>query len=267
MKKIKCIIIDDEAANLNVLKNMLTKHCPSISIAGFARSADEGYRLISETEPNIVFLDIKMPGKSGFDLLLMFKEIRFSVIFVSGFDQYAIQAFEFNALDYILKPIDHMKLIRAVNKVEKAIENKDANNVIHFIHNLDEKNQLLKSIPLHRQDKVHMVDIDDICYVHALRGYSEIVTTDNQRFLSAKVLSDYEDLLSPFTNFLRVNKSMLINIRYIRDYSKGSTCFINIKNGDSEIEVSRRKKTDIIQYLKVMNEGENWAVSKEKIRQ
>jgi two-component system LytT family response regulator len=160
-----------------------------------------------------------------------------------------------------------MKRIRTVNKVEKAMENKDDNNVIYFIHNLNEKNQLLKSIPLHHHDKVYMVDIDEICYVHALRGYSEIVTTANERFLSSKVLSDYEDLLSPFTNFLRVNKSMLINIRYIRDYSKGSTCFINIKNGDSEIEVSRRKKTDIIQYLKVMNEGENWAVSKEKIRQ
>lgn len=252
MKKITCIIIDDEIANLNVLKNMLDKHCPSIAIAGFARSAEEGYRLITDTSPDIVFLDIKMPEKSGFDLLLMFHEIRFKVIFISAFDQYAIQAFEFNALDYILKPIDHAKLVRAVNKVQSAIENRDASNVIHFIHNLDEKRQLLKSIPLHRNDKVHMVDIDDICYVQALRGYSEIVTTVNQRFLSAKILSDYEDLLSPFTNFLRVNKSMLINIRYIKDYSKGTTCFINIKNGDAEIEVPRRKKTDIIQYLKML---------------
>lgn len=251
MKKTGCIIIDDETANLNVLNNMIGKHCSDIAVLGFARSAEEGYKLIMETEPDIVFLDIKMPEKTGFDLLLMFKEIRFHIIFVTAFDQYAIQAFEFNALDYILKPIDHTKLIRAVNKVRAGIQHKEVNNAIHFIHNLDEKSQLIRSILLHHQDKVHVVDLNDICYVQASRGYSEIVTTSNQKFLSAKLLSDYEDLLSPFTNFLRVNRSMLINIHHITDYSKGATCFINVKNSGNEIEVSRRKKTEIIQYLKM----------------
>jgi two-component system LytT family response regulator len=253
MRTIGCVIIDDETANLRVVSSMIRRHCPGIDILGLAQSADEGHRLITEVNPDLVFLDIKMPGKSGFDLLLQFTEIRFHIIFVSAFDQYAIQAFEFNALDYILKPIDHSKFIRAVDKVRRSIENREATNVVHFIHHLDEKSQLIRSISLHHQDKVNLVKIDDICYIQAARGYSEIVTTGNQRFLSARILSDYEDLLSPFPGFLRVNKSMLINIHHLTSYSKGATCYINIRNGDNEIEVSRRRKADIIQYLHGVN--------------
>lgn len=250
MKKIKSVMIDDEQANLNVLGNMLAKHCPMIEICGTARSADEGFTLIAETKPQLVFLDIKMPGRSGFDLLRQLGDITFQVIFISAFDQYAVQAFEFNAVDYILKPIDHVKLIRAVSKVEQQMSSSANSNVIHFIHSLDEKSQLIKNITLHHHDKVHVVELSDICYIQAVRGYSEVVTATNQRLISAKSLSDYEELLSPFSSFLRVNKSVIINMRYVKDYTKGRECFISVKNGDEEIEVSRRKKADIIGYLK-----------------
>jgi two-component system LytT family response regulator len=250
MKKIRSLIIDDEQANRDVLGNMLQKHCPSIELCGSASSADEGFELITALKPGLVFLDIRMPEKSGFDLLRMFGSIDFHVIFISAFDQYAIQAFEFNVLDYILKPIDHTKLVKAVGKVEKSIQNNHQENVLHFVHSLDEKSALIKRFSLHHNDKVHVIDIDDICYIQALRGYCEIVTENNQRFISSKTLSNYEDLLSPFSHFLRVNKSVLINIHYIKDYTKGMECMITIKNSSSEIEVSRRKKTNIIQYLK-----------------
>ncbi len=250
MNKITCIIIDDETATINVLGSMLQKHCPVVEMVGHTSSADEGYGLISEINPQLVFLDIKMPGKTGFDLLRMFDDISFNVIFVSAFDQYAIQAFEFNALDYILKPVDHSKLTRAVDKVKNKIGQENNNNIIHFIHSLDEKSQLIKRISLHHNEKVYVVDINEICYVQASRGYSEIVTINNQRMLSSKTLSDYEELLSAFPYFLRVNKSIIVNINFIKDYTKGSDCFITLKNRDDIIEVSRRKKTDIIQYLR-----------------
>ncbi|MCW3072237.1 MAG: two component transcriptional regulator, LytTR family [Bacteroidetes bacterium] len=250
MTKIKSVIIDDEVGNRNLMEGLLKKYCPAIEVAGLAESADEGFELITRTKPEIVFLDIKMPEKTGFDLLKMFEKINFSVIFVSGFDQYAIQAFEFNAVDYILKPIDHTKLIIAVNKTLERISTKNNYNIIHFIHSIDEKSQLIKNISLHFNDKVHVIDLDDICYINALKGYCEITTVNNQKIITAKALSDYEELLSPMENFLRLNKSVLINIRHMTNYSKGAVCYVNMKNRAEEIEVSRRKKTEIIRFLK-----------------
>ncbi len=247
---IKSVIIDDEQANLDLLSRMLGKYCPDIAIAGHAMSAEEGYRLIKETNPALVFLDIKMPVKNGFDMLRMFNQINFNVVFVSGFNEYAIQAFEFSAVDYILKPIDYEKLINAVAKVKGRVEAEEYHHVLHFIHSLDEKSQLIKRISLHHNDRVHVIDINDICYVQALRGYSEIITYGGQKLVSSKTLCDYEDLLHPFSNFLRVNKSMIINIHHVKEYTKGSECLITLRNCDEEIEVSRRKKSSILQQLK-----------------
>lgn len=253
MKKIRSVIIDDEIANIEVLKDMIKKHCPSIELVGSAESADTAYNLIHEVSPDLVFLDIMMPGKTGFDLLRMFQEIDFDVIFVSGFDQFAIQAFEFNALHYILKPIDYCKLIQAVEKVEKKI-NSNNSHILDLIHAIDEKNDRLRTISLHHNDKVIVIDIHDICVIQSAGGYSEIHTVDGQNLMSTKTLAEYEELLSPLENFLRVNRSALINVRHILHYTKGMTCLISIRNYQNEIEVSRRRKVDIIRKLKMISQ-------------
>ena len=139
---IKTIIIDDEIANRTVLDSFLKKYCPKIDVVGFAENADDAYQLILDEQPDLIFLDIKMPNKSGFDLLKMFDEINFNIIFLTAYDEYAIKAFEFNAIDYILKPIDSQKLIKSVAKVEKVIQLKINSNIIHFIKSIDEKNEL-----------------------------------------------------------------------------------------------------------------------------
>lgn len=248
--RIRSIIIDDETANRSLLDNLLRKHCPAVEVIGMAASVKEGYTLIKEQQPNLIFLDIHMPEQNGFDLLRLFEEIPFHLIFVTAFDEYAIKAFEFNAVDYILKPIDHAKLIQAVNRVEKRIHlNEDHSNIVHFIRSVDEETQLLKSISLHNKDKVILVDIDQISYVVACRNYCELVTVDNQRLLSSKPLSDYEKLLNPYRYFLRISNRHLINTNYIRSYSKGSACSITMTDQE-EIEVSRRKKHAVLVALK-----------------
>jgi two-component system, LytTR family, response regulator len=247
---IRSIVVDDEKANVALLSNMLKKHCPSVEITGSALSADDAYRLIEAQKPELLFLDVQMPGKTGFDLMRMFPQIDFRVIFVSGFNQYAIQAFEFNAIDYILKPISYKKLISAVDKVRQQIAINDHSNIIHFIDSLDEKTHFVKKVTLHHHDRVYIVEVQNIAYIHALRGYSEIVTAAGKKLTSSKSLTDYENLLSPYPGFLRLNKSILINIEYIKEYTKGRTCYIRLTNHDDEIEVSRRKKNTIIQYLK-----------------
>lgn len=250
MNNIRSIVIDDESANRLVLESFLKKHCPSIEVIGSAESAVEGYRMIGDLTPDLVFLDVRMPAQSGFDLLRMFDEISFHVIFITAYDEYAIQAFEFNAIDYLLKPIDYQKLIKSVAKVEDAIRLKRSASVIHFVNSVDKKQELLKSITLHRKDKVQLVDIDQISYIQADRNYCQVITGNNERLVSSKTLLDYEQLLQHYTHFLRINKSVIINIRFVREYTKGSTCFIYMKNSSEELEVSRRKKGEILQFLK-----------------
>lgn len=250
MKGIRSVIIDDEPANRNVLDSLLREHCPSIELVGNAASVEEGYELICRTKPDLVFLDIQMPVRTGFDLLRMFDQLFFQVIFVTSFDEFALQAFEFNAIDYLLKPVDSSKLKRAVERVERSVSFGDPSKVIHFVHSIDERNRLIKRIPFHHKNRVVIVDLENISYIRAVRNYSEVVTTDNQVLLSSKTLSDYEVLLQAYPNFLRINKGILINIHHIVQYSKGQECVITMKNGKEEFEVSRRKKAEILGYLK-----------------
>lgn len=250
MEKIRSLIVDDEVSNRMVLRNLLSRYCPSVEILAEATSADEGYLLINEHKPDLVFLDVKMPVKSGIDMLRMFDSIPFRIVFVTAHDEFAFQAFEFSAMDYLLKPIDYTKLIKAVEKVAANIVQNERNDTIHFVRSIDDENRYLKSISFHSKDKVTLVNIDDICYIEADRNYCNVVTQDNSRFTSPKTLSEYESMLTAHPNYLRVNKSIIINIDFLLDYSKGAVCFVNVKNHPMEIEVSRRKKTDILQYLK-----------------
>ncbi|MBI3133754.1 MAG: response regulator transcription factor [Bacteroidetes bacterium] len=245
----KAILIDDEQDNQILLSSLLTKHCPQVEIIGIADSADSAYRLICDTNPDVIFLDINMPEKTGFDLLRLFDEINFSVIFVTGFDEYAIKAFEFNAVDYVLKPIDHLKLIKAVKKAEKQLD-VGSKNLIRFVHSLEEKTNYVKKIMIHGNDKVHIIDLNDIVYITAHRVYSEILDVKQQHYISAKPLGDYAELLERVPNFIRVNKSCIINVHHVNSYTKGQECIILMQGSSLEIEVSRRKKTEIISILK-----------------
>lgn len=251
MTKIKCILVDDEAGNRSVLTKYLERFCPEIEKTGEAESADEAFRLINEKKPDLIFLDIKMPSKSGFDLLRLFDKIDFDVIFISGFDEFAIQAFDFNAIDYILKPIDYQKLISAVKRAKERIElkSKPQQNILHLVHSIDEKQELVKKITLHHQGKVYFVDVQEITCIEAIRGYCEITTNEKIKFISTKTLKEHEELLGNIPFFVRVNKSVIININHISSYSKGDFCLITLKD-KTEIEVSRRKKTEIIEKIK-----------------
>ena len=250
MKKIECILVDDEAGNRSVLRKYLEKYCSQIKVIGEAESVNVAFKLINESKPDLIFLDIKMPSESGFDLLRKFEVIDFDVIFVSGFDEFAIQAFEFNAIDYILKPIDYQKLISAVKRAEDRIKLKNKEqNILHLVQSIDEKQELIKKITLHNMGKVHFVDIQQITHIEAIRSYCEITTIENLKFISTKTLKDHEELLVNIASFVRVNKSVIINLHHISSYSKGEFCFITLKN-NKEIEISRRKKTEIIDKIK-----------------
>ena len=255
MNRIRSIIIDDEPANRELLEQLLKKHCSSIDVCGSGASTAEGYELILAHRPDLVFLDIRMPGEDGFDLLRMFEKPEFNVIFVTSYDEYAVKAFEFNAVDYILKPLDYTRLIRSVEKAVEQIRLKvPVPPFVQFIRSMDEVAQHAGSIPFHVKGKVTFIDIDRICYIQGMRNYCEVVTEDKHRLLTSKTLSEYEQLLLPHGQFLRISKGFLININFIRSYTKGKPCFIEMKNDDCELEVSRRKKQQILQFFKARGE-------------
>lgn len=251
MNTIRSIIVDDEQANRELLRKLLEAHCPYVSVCGAASSVDEAVKMIEAHHPEILFLDIKMPGENGFDLLRMYSKPDFTVIFVTSYDEFAIQAFEFNAVDYILKPIDYTKLIRSVERAAEQIELKAPKlQFPGLIRSLDETAQLAKSLPFHLKDKVTLLDIGEISFIRGISNYCEVVSASGRKLVSPRALGYYEAQLQSYDQFLRISKGVLININYVVSYTKGRSCFIEMKNSDSELEVSRRKKQHILQFLK-----------------
>lgn len=249
MKEITTIIIDDEEHNRNVLKILLNKYCPALTIIAEASCVDEAYSKINTLNPKLVFLDIKMPDKNGFDLLKMFNEVTFEVVFVSAFDEFAITAFDFNALGYILKPIDYHKLIHVVDKVIEKINLKQTSgNIMDFIKTVGGIN-FIDKISVHHGNKVVFVKITDIVSVNSDGNVCLLNLISEELYYSNKDLKQFESILSKFHLFIRISKSVIINLSYVKSYSKGVLFEIEMLNG-VKFEVSRRKKTEVLSKMK-----------------
>jgi len=252
MKSVTALLVDDETHNRNVLRRLLEKHCPDVEVIGEAHSASAAWEMIASEKPALVFLDIRMPGKSGFDLLRMFDAIDFEVIFVSAFDEYAITAFEFNALAYILKPIDYTKLISAVAKaVARIRRNKADTEIFHFIQTVEEKNNLVTKINIHHGNHVIFVNISDVVSIESIKDSVEIRTIHGERFFSTKGIKLFERLLDLQKTFVRISRGVIINTVHIVGYSKGEVCILAMP-GDHCFEVSRRKKSEVLARLQLI---------------
>lgn len=248
---ITALIVDDEIHSRNVLKKLLGQYCQEIQIVAEAKNVDEAYELILKKNPQLVFLDVKMPEKTGFDLLQLFESINFEVIFISAFNEYAVTAFEFNALGYVLKPIDFNKLILMVNKAMAKIgANAKNTELTQFMNTLEPDTHHVKKIALHHNEKVVFVDISEIVSIQSQSGICEIKLMDRKHYYSTRDLKLFEDLLKKNGNFLRISKNCVLNLDFIKAYQKGEVCILEMSDG-SEFEVSRRKKTEIISRLKV----------------
>ncbi len=248
---VNALIVDDEKHNVIMLQSLLKENCPEINVIGFSYNVDEAFEKINSLKPKLVFLDIKMPGKSGFDLLRLFDEITFEVIFVSAYNEYAITAFEFNALGYILKPIDYMALQKTVKRTISIIEGSHAVNseMTQFVKTLEDKGDKINKVSVHQNDKVILIDVPGFVYIKANVDFSEINLTNKSIYHSNKTLKQFEDLLNGIGSFIRINKSIIVNTDHILSYTKGDICEITVKTGQT-FEVSRRKKTEIISILK-----------------
>lgn len=246
---IKAVIVDDEESNVSILKAMLKNHCPAIEVVGQADNADDAFVLINQVKPSIVFLDIKMPQKNGFDLLKMFSKIEFEVIFVTAFDKYALTAFEFNALGCILKPIDVDKLLPIIERViERIVNNGSSNPVLHFVKTLSDSNELINKFSVHHNGHVVFIKITEISSIEANEDSTTLTLFNKNHYYSSKRLAQYEAMLEGMPNFIRISKSVMLNTDYIKGYTKGELFSIEMQNGQY-FEVSRRRKAEILKQL------------------
>ena len=250
--KIKTIIIDDEQNNILNLKHLLSVYCSDIEVLGCADSAKSGYELATIVKPDLVFLDIEMPKEDGFDFLKKFKtNIQFEVIFVTAFNHYAIKAIKFNALDYILKPIDKVELIDSTNKIKQRFKKNSLSRINNeFIQNI-KPNFNPTQIALSSADKIQFFEIDEIIHCQGESNYTRFYIKDSPDFLVSKPLSEYENLLEGH-GFCRVHKSHLVNLAKIKSFIKNEGGYLKMVNGNS-VPVSRRKKEHLFDQLKTIN--------------
>lgn len=244
---IRTILIDDEPNNTENLKHLLTTYCPEVDVLGEAINARQGIELINLINPDLVFLDIEMPQQNGFDMLAQLSAIQFEVIFVTAYNNYALKAIKFNALDYILKPIDIEELIEAVARVRQKLSDKSQLEVTRkALHNLQQLPQN-KRIALASLDKIEFFKIESIVRCLGENNYTRFYFTDGEPRLISKPLSEYEELLSDY-NFIRVHKSHLVNANQISSFVKRDGGYLIMSDGFS-VPVSRRKKDDLLKQL------------------
>jgi len=243
----RAIIVDDEKNGRENLAGMLRNHCREIELAGLAASVAEAVELIKTVNPDLVFLDIEMPGANGFQLLEHFDHFRFEVIFVTAHDQYAIRAIRFSAADYILKPIDSLELKSSVEKVARRIKRKNEDHRLRELH----RNLMVPSAPrigLPMDGKIEFAEVGRIIRCQGDSNYTHIWFDKGRHLLVAKTLAEFEELLADY-GFSRVHKTHLVNFNYVVSYVNNGDNLLVLKNGD-RIPVSRRRKEAVLEVLK-----------------
>lgn len=243
---IKAIIVDDESKSRVVLKTLVNKLCPEITLIGEAADTDGAFELITQFQPHLVFLDIQMPRADGFSLLKRFDPVPFEIIFVTSFDQYAITAIKFSALDYLLKPVEVGDLLEAVKKAVTRIGTKQDNNiqVINLLKSIDDLPET-HHVAIHTPDSVRLIEEASIVSIMGEGHYCTIRTDSDERFTTAKNLRDFEDYFGEASSFVRISKSQMINAKKILKYSKGEPFIIELVNGEV-FEVARRRKPEVL---------------------
>jgi len=231
MKNYSSIIIDDEVNIQEGLKIQLKNFCPQIKVLDCADDVKNGFALINQKKPDIIFLDISMPGETGFDLLEYFNPISFEIIFVTGYEEYAVKAHQQIALEYLLKPVDNKLLVQAVQRVTNRIdERKHANRIaISFT------------------DETHYVKVANIISCEGWKNYTKIHLKNGNVLNSAYSIGKYEDRLKSY-NFRKVHKSYLINEDEVIKYLKNER--VVIMSDDSRVPVSRNNGGDFLDFLK-----------------
>jgi two-component system LytT family response regulator len=245
---LRAVVIDDIDAirtkNIDIIKS----NCPNIAIIGQAGSVESGVNLIKQIVPDIVFLDVEMPDGTGFDLLQKLKPINFKVIFITGYEDFAIRAFRFSAIDYLLKPLDADDLVEAVSKAEEALSKDVMELKLNTLFSNLERPKNLQKLVLKTAEKIYSVNIQDIVNCESDKNYTTFYFINAPKLVVSTTLKEYETLLKPF-QFFRAHQSHLINMLYFDHFIKtdgGNTIVMKNKN---KIPLAIRKKEEFLALI------------------
>ncbi len=243
---VSAVLIDDEDKALQVLKQKLATYCPQIEVKGVASSSAEGYKLINSLKPQLVFLDVAMPEESGFDLLKRLPQLDFEIIFVTGFNNYALDAIRFSAIGYILKPVENEDLIAVVQKaVQRITEKLDSERNRRLLENLLNPGHVRNRIGIPTEAGLEFVPTDEIVRCEGFQKYTKVHILGRKETLSSYNIGEFRKLLENY-GFFAIHKSHLINMLHIKRYDKEGTVFMV---DGSPVPVSRRKKQEFLELL------------------
>ncbi|HUM47040.1 MAG TPA: LytTR family DNA-binding domain-containing protein [Chitinophagales bacterium] len=245
---IHAIVVDDELKGRQFLKQLVEKFVPQVKMVGEAASAKEALELINATQPDLVFLDIEMPGQSGIEMLRQMQQIDFSVVFVTAFNRYAVEAFRLGAIDYLLKPVSPSDLQQAVERVESN-RNIQSQNRVRLNEFSKSYGQPFTKITIPSLQGFEFIDFSDIIYLQSDSNYTRVKLKDGKLIMATRLLGDFEEMLAPH-NFFRIHKSYVINLAHMRKYTKGDGGTVMMTDG-SEMDVSRRIKESFLQRIRL----------------
>ncbi len=247
----KVIIIDDEARTRKSIADILKFSQQDLDLVAEAENVATGVEAISKYKPDLVLLDINMPDGTGFDLLKKLNDIHFKIIFITAYEEYAVQAFEFSAIDYILKPVDPKKLFDAIDKACQLFEQENVSLKLNALFaNLENSVSENKKLVLKTAESIYIVNTNDIIRCESDGGYTQFYLIDGKKILVSRNLKDYEEMLDGY-GFYRIHQSHMINIKYIDHYSKTEGGAVVMKD-NSYLPVARRKKESFLKLLEMI---------------
>ena len=245
---IKAILIDDEVNCLNSLNKLISDFCPEVQVDDRCRSGKKALESIEKLKPELVFLDIEMPVMNGFELLEHFKQIPFSVIFTTGYDQYAIKAIRFSALDYLLKPIDPKELVAAVHKVQVQKNPPFAEQFRLLMDQIQHKETVLTKIAVPTSEGFELILADQIIRCEADSNYTHLFLKNRTRIVACRTLKEMEEQFHDFNYFLRVHHSYIVNLNEVTKYIRGDGGYLVMADG-STVNVSHSRKDALLKLF------------------
>jgi two-component system LytT family response regulator len=247
---IRTVILDDEPLAREVIVSLLRKYCPEVEIIGTAGDIEEGVRIIRQKRPELLMLDIHLVDGTSFDLLNRLDTAEYKVIFVTAFEEYAIRAFKFSAMDYILKPVSPEELRSAVDKVQDSLDKESLTRRLEILYdNLNNKPDENRKIALRTATNMHFVNLSDIIRCQSEKNYTQFFLLSGEVVTVSKTLKEFEELFGKY-HFIRVHQSHLVNMQHIRKFAKADGGVL-IMSDNSEVPVSLRKREE---FMKTVNE-------------
>jgi len=245
---IRCVLIDDESNSLEMMEWLLKTYCPQVKIEAMCNAASKGIEAINKYKPDLVFLDIEMPHMNGFDMLEQFDKLTFDVVFCTAYDQFAIRAFKYSALNYLLKPIDPEDLKETIRRIEEKKSTPSKEQIELLFQNIKQTvKPTAQRIALTTGDGMIFVPTSDIIYCQAESNYTNVVLNGGKKILVSKVLKDIDEALSG-PDFFRIHNSYLININHITKFVRGDGGYVVMQDG-ATVSISRSRRQEFMEMF------------------